>query len=498
MKTKRIYSTLAAVLLAMCLKMWAVEVSVTAGGLSGAVTDKTITDLRVKGEIDVRDLSFIAEELPSLKTLDLSSASVKAYSEGEAYFAGQTKFEANALPEYCFLGKKYETVVLPSALECIGTGAFAGCRALKQVVFPAALSEIGDYSFNSCDALVDVVIPASVKEIGTGAFSRCAGLKSADMRALTAECVFEADIFSNCAALEKAVLSENMSSVPAGMFACCHSLSAVELKGNASLESIGEEAFVSTALTSFDFASFTGLKVIGRWAFAGVRFEEVVLPESVRSVGEGAFFYNDALKGITLNENLTEISDFVLAGCSELTGNVKVSYNVNTIGRYAFSDTNMTSIYIGSLKYAGDRAFENNTALGEISIEAKEAPELGEDVFYGMDQPNVRLNVVAEGVSSYKAAEQWKEFNIVGDLSTLENVITSCDIKAYFTGKVLNVVSSETIEMVNVHEPGGVLLIASRPDAMSAAIDMSQMSGNLYIVTIKSSNQLKTVKLLRK
>ena len=47
MKTKRIYSTLAAVLLAMCLKMWAVEVSVTAGGLSGAVTDKTITDLRV-------------------------------------------------------------------------------------------------------------------------------------------------------------------------------------------------------------------------------------------------------------------------------------------------------------------------------------------------------------------------------------------------------------------------------------------------------------------
>lgn len=318
------------------------------------------------------------------------------------------------------------------------------------------------------------------------------------MRALTAECVFEADIFSNCAALEKAVLSENMSSVPAGMFACCHSLSAVELKGNASLESIGEEAFVSTALTSFDFASFTGLKVIGRWAFAGVRFEEVVLPESVRSVGEGAFFYNEALKGITLNENLTEISDFVLAGCSELTGNVKVSYNVNTIGRYAFSDTNMTSIYIGSLKYAGDRAFENNTALGEISIEAKEAPELGEDVFYGMDQPNVRLNVVAEGVSSYKAAEQWKEFNIVGDLSTLENVITSCDIKAYFTGKVLNVVSNETIEMVNVHEPGGVLLIASRPDAMSAAIDMSQMSGNLYIVTIKSSNQLKTVKLLRK
>lgn len=498
MKTERIYSMLVVTLLAMCLKMWAVEVSATAGGLSGAVTDKTIADLKVKGEIDVRDLSFIAEELPSLKTLDLSSASVKAYSEGEAYFAGQTKFEANALPEYCFFDKKYESVALPSALECIGTGAFAGCRALKQVIFSAGLTEIGDYSFSSCDALVDVVLPACVKKIGTGAFSRCAGLKSADVSALTAECELGADMFSNCTAMERAVLSENMVSIPAGMFACCHSLSAVELKGNASLESIGEEAFVSTALSSFDFSSFTSLKVIGRWAFAGVRFEKVVLPGSVKSVGEGAFFYNESLKDITLNENLTEISDFVLADCSELTGNMKLSYNVNTIGRYAFSDTNLTSIYIGSLKYAGDRAFENNTALGEISIEAKEAPELGEDVFYGMDQPNVRLNVVAEGVSSYKAAEQWKEFNIVGDLSTLENVITSSNIKAYFTGKVLKVVSSENIESVNVHEPGGVLLIASRPDAMSAAIDMSQMSGNLYIVTIKSSNQLKTVKLLRK
>lgn len=495
---KRIYTILMLSILAVSMKMQAVEVTVNAGTLESAIKDKSVTELKVNGVIDVRDIKFIADEMPAITTLDLSGVKVEAYSSTVSLFAGETTYAADALPAYCFFDKGYKVVNLPASLKYVGEGAFAGCRALQAVAFPAELDSIGAYAYSACDAITEVTLPATLKKADVGAFSRCEALKNVDLSALQ-YCVLGSDVFANCVALETVKISANLTAVPAGAFACCGALKTVEFAGESRLESIGEDAFMSTSLKEFDFEACPKLKVIGRWAFAGVKLENVEIPLTVESLGEGAFFYNEELRNITLNEKVTEISDFVLAGCNNLSGRVKLSYDATTVGRYAFSDTQLSEVYMGhSLTRIGDRAFENNAAVLEMSIETVEAPALGEAVFEGMDQPNVRLNVVSEAVASYKAAEQWKEFNIVGDLSTIENVINTSNVKVYFTDRVLNVTASETIAVVNVYEAGGVLLASRCSDEMSVSIDMSGMGGSLYIVTVKTvGGKYETFKLIR-
>lgn len=479
---------------------FALEINVaSAGELSSAVEDKSADRLVVKGVIDARDLKFIAEEMTSLETLDLSGAQIVAYKGGLPCFADVLEYDADVLPMYCFFDKEYTSVALPEGLKYIGEGAFAGCDRLASVTFPASLDSIGKYAFNACKAVSSVFLPEGVEKVAAGAFSRCTALKTADLSALSAECVLDANIFAGCTALESVNLGKSMVKVPAGAFAGCTALQSVAVGEDSALESIGEEAFVSSGIAAFDFASCSKLKVIGRWAFAGTALTDVALPASVETIGEGAFFCNTALQGITLPSAVTEVSDFVLAGCSSLT-DVKVGQNTTSIGRYALGNTRMVSLNLPvSLTYMGDRAMENNTSLEAFEVQASVVPELGEDVFEGINQSTVALTVPEESVLLYQAADQWKEFKIVGDVSTVEESIGINDaVRAYFSDHILCVEAGITLTRVNVYEPGGVLLVSCAPASETAHIDMSSMGGSFYIVTVRLENgKMQTIKLIR-
>ena len=224
---KRIYTILMLCILAVSMKMQAVEVTVNAGTLESAIKDKTVTELKVNGVIDARDIKFIADEMPAITTLDLSGVKVEAYSSTVSLFAGETTYAADALPAYCFFDKGYKVVNLPSSLKYVGEGAFAGCRALQAVAFPAELDSIGAYAYSACDAITAVTLPTTLKKADVGAFSRCEALKNVDLSALQ-YCVLGSDVFANCAALETVKISANLTAVPAGAFACCGALKTVE------------------------------------------------------------------------------------------------------------------------------------------------------------------------------------------------------------------------------------------------------------------------------
>lgn len=486
--------------MAWCSVAFAIEVNVTEPGTLGKlVEDKDATQLVVSGVIDARDLLFITEDMNLLEGVDLSEAQIVAYSGTEPCFADVLDYEADAIPAYCFFDKKYTSVVLPSGLKRIGEAAFAGCNRLEAVTFPTSLESIGRYAFSACEAISAVVLPGSVTNIESGAFSRCDALKTADLSALSASCEWGVNLFTDCKALESVNIGSNATKISAGAFSGCGALKTVTLGDNPALVSIGEEAFASTGLTSFDFVSCSGLNVIGRWAFAGVALSEAVLPASVETIGEGAFFCNKALSGIALPSSVTEVNDFVLSGCGALSS-VTLSEGTTTVGRYALGNTQMTTLQLpASLTYVGDRAMEDNTALVSIDVLAETVPELGEDVFAGIDQSSVTLTVPDGSILLYQTADQWKEFRIEGDLSTLEESLRTDAIRVYFEDRVLCVEANVDIEGLNVYEPGGVQVVSTNPRASSVRIDMSAMGGKLYIVTVRlGSGKIKTVKLLRK
>lgn len=58
-----------------------------------------------------------------------------------------------------------------------GTGAFYGCKNLKQIDLPDTLMSIGDCAFSSCSSLRELIIPNSVIEVGECIVSGCTSLE---------------------------------------------------------------------------------------------------------------------------------------------------------------------------------------------------------------------------------------------------------------------------------------------------------------------------------
>lgn len=63
-----------------------------------------------------------------------------------------------------------ESLLLPSSLTVIGSGAFSGCYKLNRLVIPEGVESIGASAFLLCPELKSVSIPKSVKTIGENAF----------------------------------------------------------------------------------------------------------------------------------------------------------------------------------------------------------------------------------------------------------------------------------------------------------------------------------------
>ena len=68
--------------------------------------------------------------------------------------------------------------VIPSTVETIGFGAFAGMSAMTSVNIPEGVKTIESYAFIQCSGLTTLTVPNSVTTIEPDAFSECSGLTS--------------------------------------------------------------------------------------------------------------------------------------------------------------------------------------------------------------------------------------------------------------------------------------------------------------------------------
>ena len=470
----------------------ALIVNNTAGQLAQRVNNNlNITTLVVNGTMDASEFLFITNSLNELTSLDLSQATIVPLNSGVTLYGTVTDYVANEIPRTAFFGKKLRTVSLPVNLESIGYAAFAGCDQLTSITLPATLCYIGDYAFSG-SGLTSIELPMAVQVMGKGVFSRCESMTSAVINSkFIGDFAFLGDY-----RLSNVSVGPNVNYILRGAFNGCTALTTVAFDPACRINRIDEEAFINSGLANIDITTL-GLGTIGDWAMAQTQLTNIQLPNGMTRMGEGAFSHNQLLANVTLpgapkdgttrrgapgpRQTIDHISDFAFAGDGQLnTGNV-LRTGVTHIGNFAFynNSQNIDTMWLPStIVYLGDRAMAGMIGMATLRTDAYDVPELGEEVWAGVDQPSVPLIAPdAESTNMYRQADQWMNFffqgggdYILGDVNgdghvTIADVTTLIDYLLNGSGDI-------NLQAADVSQDGNISIAD-----VSALIDML-LNGN--------------------
>ncbi len=301
-----------------------------------------------------------------------------------------------------------EKVTFSGGIESIGESAFSDCKNLKEIILPDTLTKIEKKAFENCSSLEKIDLPQSLKEIGDMAFGWCSSLKEIvipnGIEKLGTELFYE-DI-----AIEKVTLPY------IGISPCDTNTDIIDLFFGVSYGVIlsypdtdevvydrsTDENYIRNQQGVFIPKSFTTLIITDCDAIpdgicqGAASLKSITLPESIKSIGTGAFSFCESLEEINIPDSVTEIGDRAFMKCTSLkTINIpdsltkfsndmfgacesldikdfKISDKITYIGDSAFSgckSMNFGSLVIPeSVTYIGSRAFRNCDGLTEISF----------------------------------------------------------------------------------------------------------------------------------
>ena len=284
-----------------------------------------------------------------------------------------------------------KTAVIQAGVTSIGNWAFWDCNNLVYIDIPSSILSIGERSFYKCYSLTTVKISGAVENIATDAFYYCSKLSRIDVDANNAcyssingnlynknkttliqyatgknDRSFEVpnnvtsiddQAFCGCSELINVIIPDSVASIGYWSFRDCSGLTSINVDEN-------NKKYCSDDGVLFNKNMTTLIQYPPAKANS-----EYVIPDSVMSIEDSAFFECTELTSITIPNSVTSIGDYAFYGCTGLTS-VTIPDSVTSIGGSAFYGcTGLASVNISnSVTSINDLAFYGCTGLTSVII----------------------------------------------------------------------------------------------------------------------------------
>lgn len=217
---------------------------------------------------------------------------------------------------------------LPSSIDgvkvtTIDKNAFNNCGYLTNVTIPNCITSIKESAFSSCTSLTSINIPDSVTTIEGSAFYFCKGLNSI-------------------------TIPDSVLSIGDDAFACCFNLNKIEV--DAKNQNYSSDSGILFNKDKTILMIYPAAKVETSYD----------IPNSVKTIGDYAFYNCTNLSSLTIPDGVTTIGSVGVRNCTGLS-DIIIPNSVTTIGSLAFAGcTGVESINIpNNVRKIDDFAFEN-------------------------------------------------------------------------------------------------------------------------------------------
>ena len=250
------------------------------------------------------------------------------------------------------LGSEKSSYSVPESVREISDGAFEGAADLENVEIPSSVELIGSRAFACCDKLDNIVIPDSVVRIDEGAFRDCSALSDITFSPETYE------------VKEWAVAGTPwFESQPDGPVYTGSVL--YKLKG-----SLPEDSKITVREGTVGICSNALVNGPDETAKGDPDLISVTLPDSIRYIGDKAFYGCEGLQKINLPDSIENIGEMAFAGCKALE-EIHIPTSMKAINRETFAScSSLTRVVLTkNIDYVAYGAFANCSSLERFAVE---------------------------------------------------------------------------------------------------------------------------------
>ena len=319
-------------------------------------------------------------------------------------------------------------------VKVIGDRTFFLCRFLTNINIPNSVTTIGDLTFVFCDSLTSINIPNSVTTIGNWGFGACKSLTSITIPNSVVTIIgnpfkgWHGNLYNESKAFiyeDHVLFNKNKTTLIA------YIAKETNYTIPNSVTTIGEGAFsYCKSLISINIPN--SVTTIGEEAFGGCEFlVNINIPNSVTTIGRGAFGRCDSLTSINIPNSVTTIGNWGFGACKSLTS-ITIPNSVVTIIGNPFKGWH-GNLYNESKAFIyEDHVLFNKNKTTLIAYRAKETnytipnsvTTIGEEAFGGcksLVNINIPNSVTTIGRGAFKYCNSLTNINIPNSVTAIED-----------------------------------------------------------------------------